>query len=94
MTTQLTQHRYAVMLAPGGHAIARRLVVNVFAQALLDIKDRSTYTSEQALAWLRTPGARALADWIELELPEEITRATVAKLHHFRVKRKKKEEIA
>lgn len=93
MTTQLTQHRYAVMLAPGGYAIARRVAVNVFAQALLDIKDRSTYTSEQALAWLRAPETRALADWIELELPEEITRATVAKLHHFRVKRKKKEAL-
>lgn len=93
MTTQLAQHRYPVLLGDGGHAIARRLVVNVFAQALLDIKDRSTYTSEQALAWLRMPETRALADWIELELPEEITRATVAKLHHFRVKRKKKEAL-
>lgn len=87
---QLTQHRYPILLADGGHTLARRLIVNVFAQACLDAKSRDYYTAQQALAWLNTPSVRALADWIELDIPaHDITPATVAKLYRFRATKTK-----
>ncbi len=88
MTSQLTQHRYSVLLADGGHTLARRLIINVFVQACLDAKSRNYYTAQQALAWLNTPSVRELADWIELDMPaQDITPATVARLYRFRATR-------
>lgn len=82
--TTLRQHRYSAMLGPEGHYLARRLVVNVIARALLDIKSRDYYRAQQALSWLNTPETKALADWIELTYPQAITSATVERLYRFR----------
>lgn len=86
----LQQHRYAAMLGPDGHYLARRLVVNIIAQALLDSKSRDYYRAQQALAWLNRPEAKALADWIELAYPPAVTPATVERLHRFRLERQEK----
>jgi hypothetical protein len=76
--------RYPALFDPSiGHTLVRRLIAATLGQAVLDARTKIyrrnaspgalSQQQQDALIWLNAPGARQMAEWIDLVLPEKIT---------------------